>query len=68
MRTPLYQVINDTDEDSFGVSDDFETALSIARSAALERTGETILITHKGFAIRQLVLMPDGRVTEEEIR
>lgn len=67
MLVPLYQVINDSDEDCFGYTDDYETALSIAREAARDRPNETILLTRKGFVIRHLVLAPDGRVEEEEI-
>lgn len=68
MRTTLYHVVNDTDEDSFGEAADYETALSLARSAARERpSGETILIEYKGRVIRHLTLMPNGLVAEEEI-
>ena len=67
MRASVYRVINDTDDDSFGESADYETALGIARAAARERPTETILITYKGFPIRHLNFMPDGQVAEEEI-
>jgi hypothetical protein len=67
MRIHQYHVINDTDDDCFGLTDDYEKALDIAREAARDRPNETILITRKGFAIRHLFLTPDGNVTEEEI-
>ena len=67
MRASVYRVINDTDVDCFGLSDDYETALSIARDAARERPTETILITYKGWAVRHLNFTSDGHVAEEEI-
>ena len=39
MRVPKYRVITDDDEDSFGNTEDFETALSLAREAARNRAG-----------------------------
>ena len=40
----------------------------IARSMALEgQAGEPVSIEHRGKVVRQLVLMPDGKVEEEAI-
>jgi hypothetical protein len=65
MRVATYRVITDNDEDSFGDPEDYETASRLAREAALDRPTETILITYKGYAIRQLFHTPDGRLMEE---
>jgi hypothetical protein len=70
MRRPtLYNVHTADDTDGFGQSADYETALRIAREAARERAGETILITYKGWGIRELVLRPEaeGQLAEEEL-
>jgi len=69
MRTHLYHVISETSEDRFGETDSFEEAVRIARSAAREgQAGDPVSIEHRGKVIRQLVLLPDGRVAEEDIR
>jgi hypothetical protein len=62
-----YRIVNDTDDDCFGLTDDYDTALRAGREAARERPAETILITYKGRAIRHLFLVPEGQVVEEEI-
>jgi hypothetical protein len=67
MRPIVYNVINDTDDDSFGLADDYETALGMAREAARARPAETILIIYKGWAVRQLNFTADGQVAEEEL-
>jgi hypothetical protein len=67
MRIHAYQVINDTDDDCFALTDDYETALSEARAAARERPTETILITYKGFPIREMSHTTDGQLAEEEL-
>jgi hypothetical protein len=48
--------------------DSLEEAIRIARALAREgQAGEPVSIEHRGRVIRQLVLLPDGRVAEEEI-
>lgn len=68
MRTDLYHIISDTSEDRFGETDSFEEAVRIAQFVAREgQTRQTVLIEHQGKVIRQLVLLPDGRVAEEAL-
>jgi hypothetical protein len=67
MRASVYRVVDEHDQDCFSLSDHYETALSAAREAARERPNDVILITYKGFVIRELSLTQDGQVTEEEI-
>jgi hypothetical protein len=62
-----YRISNDTDDDCFGLADDYQAALTTARAAARERPAETIQITYRGWAIRHLFLAPEGHVAEEEI-
>jgi hypothetical protein len=69
MRLSPYCIISTTTEDRFGEADSFDEAVRLARSVASEvRPGDPVCIEHRGRVIRQLVLMPDGKVTEEEIR
>jgi hypothetical protein len=47
---------------------ELEDAIRIARSVVHEgQAGEPVSIEHRGKVIRQLVLMPDGKVKEEAI-
>jgi hypothetical protein len=69
MNPNAYCVISETTEDRFDETDSLEEAIRIARSVAREsQAGEPVSIEHRGRVIRQLVRLPDGRVTEEEIR
>jgi hypothetical protein len=69
MNTKAYCIISEVTEDRFDETDDLADAIRIARTLVREsRAGDPIAIEHKGRVIRQLVLMPDGRVSEEEIR
>jgi len=64
-----YCIINETTEDRFDETDNLADAIRIARTLVRENSvGGAISIEHHGRVIRQLVLMPDGRVREEEIR
>jgi hypothetical protein len=67
MSASVYRVVDEHDADCFCLSDDYETVLSAAREAAQERPTTTILLTYKGFVIRELLLRADGQVAEEEI-
>jgi hypothetical protein len=67
MGARVYRVVDEHDVDCFCLSGDYETALGAAREAAQERPTTTILLTYKGFVIRELSLTTDGRVAEEEI-
>jgi hypothetical protein len=49
--------------------DSLEEAIRSARARARESpAGDPISIAHRGRVIRQRVRMPDGRVSQEEIR
>jgi hypothetical protein len=69
MRTFLYHVISETSEDRFGETDSFEEAVRIAQTVAREsQAGDPVAIEHRGKVIRQVILLPDGRVAEEDVR
>ena len=69
MNPNAYCIISETTEDRFDEADSLEEAMRIARTLAREsQAGDPVSIEHRGRVIRQVVLMPDGRVSEEEIR
>jgi hypothetical protein len=69
MNSNAYCIISETTEDRFDEVDSLEEAIRIARALVREsQAGDPISIEHRGRVIRQLVLMPDGTVSEEEIR
>jgi hypothetical protein len=69
MNPNAYRINNETTEDCFDEVDSLEEAIRIARAVVREsQAGEPVSIEHRGRVIRQLVLAPDGRVLEEEIR
>jgi hypothetical protein len=69
MNPNAYCIISETTEDRFDEVDSLDEALRIARAVVREsQAGDPVSIEHRGRVIRQLVLMPDGRVSEEEIR
>jgi hypothetical protein len=68
MRTDLYHVLNETTEDRFGVTDSFEDAVRLARVAAREsQADDPVAIEYRGKVIRQFVLLPGGKIAEEQI-
>lgn len=69
MNSNGYCIISETTEDRFDETDSLEEAILIARGLAREsHAGDPVSIEYRGRVIRQLVLMPDGKVSEEEIR
>lgn len=69
MGKNAYFISSENTEDRFDEVNSLEEAIRIARAVAREsQTGDPISIEHRGRVIRQLVLMPDGRISEEEIR
>jgi hypothetical protein len=69
MNTKAYCIISETTEDRFDEVDNLEEAVRIARTLVREsQAGDPVSIEHRGRVIRQLVLLPDGSVSEEEIR
>jgi hypothetical protein len=68
MDTNAYCIISEATEDRFDEADSLEEAIRIARDLAREsQAGDPVSIEHRGRVIRQLVLMPDGKVAEQEI-
>ena len=68
MTSDAYYIISEITEDRFDETDSLEEAVRRARSLASEgQAGEPISIERGGKIIRQLVLMPDGKVLEQEI-
>jgi hypothetical protein len=58
-----YCIISETTEDRFDETESLEEAVRIARSLVrVGQVGEPVSIEHRGKVIRQLVLMPDGKV------
>ena len=69
MQSNAYWIISEVTEDRFDKTDNLADAIRIARTLVREsRAGDPIAIEHQGRVIRQLVLLPDGRVSEEETR
>ncbi len=69
MNANAYCIISEITEDRFDEVDSLEEAIRVARAVARERQAcDPVSIEHRGRVIRQLVLLPDGRVAEEEIR
>jgi hypothetical protein len=69
MNANDYCIISESTEDRFDETSSLEEAIRIARNVVRERqAGDPVSIEYHGRVIRQLVLMPDGRVAEEEIR
>ena len=68
MISNAYCIIRETTEDRFDETDSLEEAICIARSLVREgQAGEPVSIEHRGKVVRQLVLMPDGKVEEEVV-
>ena len=65
MISDAYCIISETSEDRFDETDSLEEAVRIARSLRESRAGDPVSIEFRGRVIRQLVLMPNGRVEEE---
>src|SRR5262245_51848358 len=69
MKTSAYWIISEVTEDRFDKTDNLADAIRIARTLVREsQAGDPIAIEHQGRVIRQLVLLPDGRVSGQEIR
>ncbi len=65
MKPNAYCIISETTEDRFDEVDSLEEAIRIAHAVAREsHAGEPISIEHRGRVIRQVVLLPNGSVSE----
>lgn len=63
-----YCIISETTEDRFDETDNLEEAIRIARAVARQsQAGDPVSIEHRGRVIRQLVLLSNGSVSEQEI-
>jgi hypothetical protein len=61
-------IISETTEDRFDEVDSWEETIRISRAVVREsQAGDPVSIEHRGRVIRQMVLLPDGKVAEEEI-
>lgn len=68
MNPNAYCILSEPTEDRYDEADSLEEAVRIARGLLQEgQAGDPISIEHRGRGVRQLVLMPDGKVSEEVI-
>lgn len=69
MPLSAFYITTENTEDRLDSADNLRDAIRIVRELAIEgQAGEPVCIEYNGKNIRQLVLMPDGKVKEEEIR
>jgi hypothetical protein len=69
MTHGTYYIISETTEDRLDEADSLEEALQIAQELVKEsQAGDPVSIEHNGRVIRQLVLTPDGEVTDEPVQ
>lgn len=65
---PQFYITSENTEDAFDSTDNLEDAIRIAKQVAQTgQAGDPVNIAHKGKNIRQFVLMPNGKVTEEAL-
>ncbi len=65
----MFYVTNESTEDTFGSTNNLQDAIRIAREVARHgQAGDPVsIIEAEGKAIRQFVLMPDGKVAKQAI-
>ena len=66
MRMAQFYIVNESTEDILDATDNLQDAIRLAREVARQgQAGDPVSILESGGkAIRQFVLMPDGKVTE----
>jgi hypothetical protein len=66
MNMPLFTIVHESTEDTLGSTDNLPDAIRAAREAAEQgQAGDPVCILESGGkAVRQFVLLPDGKVTE----
>lgn len=65
---PQFYIVSETTEDRFDCIDNMPYGIRIARELAKSgQAGDPVCIEHEGKNIRQFVLMPNGRVEEEQL-
>ena len=65
---PQFYITSENTEDTFDSAGTLQDAIRIAREVARKgQAGDPVCIEHKGKNIRQFVLMPDGKIAEEEL-
>ena len=64
-----FYVVNESTEDTFEATDNFQDAIRVAREVARQgQAGEPVSILESGGkAVRQFVLLPNGTVAEQAI-
>ncbi|MHB1422041.1 MAG: hypothetical protein ACYC3I_02355 [Gemmataceae bacterium] len=59
---------NESTEDTFGVTDDLQEAIQIAKEVARTgQAGDLVLVESEGKGVKQFVLTEDGSVAENQI-
>lgn len=68
MSRSEYQLVSDVTEDILDETDTLDAAVQLARDLAAGcPTGEGVLVTHGGRALRQVRLTSGGQVVEEVV-
>jgi hypothetical protein len=69
MNMHLFYIVNESTEDTLESTDNLQDAIRVAREAAKQgQAGDPVCILESGGkAVRQFVLLPDGKVTEETL-
>ncbi|MBV9126270.1 MAG: hypothetical protein JO112_23215 [Planctomycetes bacterium] len=69
MDMSQFSIINESTEDTFASTENLPEAIRVAREVAmLGQAGEPIsILDREGYAVRQLVLLPNGTVAEQVI-
>jgi hypothetical protein len=64
-----FYVTNESTEDTFGVTEDLQEAIRIAKEVARSgQAGELVLVeSAEGKGVRQYMLTPDGTIAEKEV-
>jgi hypothetical protein len=65
----MFYVTNESTEDTFGVTDDLQEAIRIAKEVARAgRPGDLVLVeSSEGKGVKQFVLTPEGTIAEREV-
>jgi hypothetical protein len=66
---PRFYVTNESTEDTFGVTDDLDEAIQIAKEVARSgQAGELVLVeSSEGKGVKQFVLTAEGAVAERDV-
>jgi len=65
---PKFYVTNESTEDTFGITEDLQEAIRIAKEVAQAGpAGDLVLVESEGKGVKQFVLTTDGTVEEYQI-